>query len=97
MALEVWESCKKEHQLTQSINFLATLAINQEQPKKALEILPPIDKHLSSVNVRLLALSACGEYSKAIEIIENQKAKISHEVVSNTHNMQQRKVKMKMH
>lgn len=83
-ALEVWDSCKKDHQLTQAVNFLAMLAINQEQPKKALEILPSIDKHFSSINVRALAHSECGQYKEAIEIIENQykKIKISTEVVN---------------
>lgn len=60
------------------------LAINQGQPQKALEILPSIDKHFSSVNVRLLAHCECGQYAEAIEIIENQyrNNKISSEVVS---------------
>lgn len=71
-ALEVWKNCKKEHQLTQTVNFLAMLAINQKQTEKALEILPSIDKHFTSVNVRLLAHCECGQYAEAIEIIENQ-------------------------
>lgn len=60
------------------------LAINQEQPKRALEILPSIDKHFSSINVRALAHSECGQYNEAIEIIENQykNHKVSIEVVS---------------
>lgn len=62
------------------------LAINQEHPRKALEILPSIDKHFSSINVRSLAHSECGQYNEAIEIIENQykNHKISSEVVSAT-------------
>lgn len=62
------------------------LAINQEQPKKALEILPSDDKHFSSINVRSLAHSERGQYNEAIEIIENQykNHKVSVEVVSHT-------------
>lgn len=71
-ALEVWKTCKIEHQLTQSSNFLAMLAINQKQAEKALEILPPMDKHFSSINVRLLAHCECGQYAEAIEMIEKQ-------------------------
>lgn len=90
-ALEVWESCEKLHQLSQAINFLAMLAINQEQPKKALEILPSIDKHFSSTNVRSLAYLACGQYNEAIEIFENQykEHKISAEVVSRISSLRQ--------
>lgn len=60
------------------------LAINQGQPQKALEILPPIDKHLSSVNVRVMAHIECGQFAEAIEIIENhyKNHKISVDVVS---------------
>lgn len=87
LAMEIWKNCIKEHQLTQSINFLSTLAINQEQPQMALEILPPNDKHFSSVNVRLLALSKCGHFVEANEIVQNilshnRNVRISLEVVS---------------
>lgn len=87
LALEIWNNCRKEHQLTQSINFLSVLAINQEQPQMALEILPPNDKHFSSVNVRLLALSKCGHFAEANEIVQNilshnRNVRISLEVVS---------------
>lgn len=60
------------------------LAINQGQPQKALEILPSIDKHLSSTNVRLVAHCECAQYAEAIEIIENQYKyhKISNDAVS---------------
>lgn len=71
-ALEVWDSCKKEFQLTQSRNFLAMLAIRQEHPQKALEILPSSDEHFSSFNVRLLAHFECDEHIEAIEAIENR-------------------------
>lgn len=83
-ALEVWNNCEKSHQLTQGINFLAMLAINQKQIEKAYEILPSIDKHFSSINVRLLAHCECDQYAKAIDIIEiNYKNhSISNEVVS---------------
>lgn len=70
-ALEIWNESNKEHQLTQTANFLAMLAINQNQPVTALEILPVSDKHFSSTNVRLIALSDCGRFPEAIEILKN--------------------------
>lgn len=55
----------------------------------ALEILPPNDKHFSSMNVRLLALSECGHFAEATEIVQqivsqqyNKSYRISSEVVS---------------
>lgn len=69
-ALEMWNNCEKQHQLTQSMNFLAMLAINQRQIGKALEILPSIDKHFSAVNVRILAHCEGGQYTEAIDLIE---------------------------
>lgn len=88
-AMEVWKGCTKEHQLTQSINFLSVLAIEQGQPQTALEILPPDDKHFSSINVRLIALAECGHMADVQQIIQNilsheqyKNYKISTEVVS---------------
>lgn len=90
-ALEVWQNCVKEHQLTQSINFLSMLAINQSQPKIALDILSTNDKHFSSLNIRLLALHACGHLSEIIEIVKRvsdderyKNVRLSNNVVSPT-------------
>lgn len=60
------------------------LTVNQEQPQKALEILPSIDEHFSTYNVRLLTLIKCGGYLEAVEAIENQykNKRISKDVVS---------------
>lgn len=69
--LEIYKKLVKEHQLTQTINFLAMLAINQNQPATALDVLQTPDRHLSSVNVRLIALSNCGQYAEASEILKN--------------------------
>lgn len=69
--LEVYKKLVKEHQLSQTMNFLAMLAINQNQPATALDVLPMPDRHLSSVNVRLIALSDCGRYAEVSEIVKN--------------------------
>lgn len=69
--LKIWNEVVKEHQLTQSMNFLAMLAINQDQPATALEILPVPDKHLSSTNIRLIALTDRAHYVEATQIIQN--------------------------
>lgn len=69
--LEIYQKSVKEHQLTQTINFLAMLAINQNQAATALDVLQKPDRHLSSVNVRLIALSDCGQYAEASEILKN--------------------------
>lgn len=68
------------------------LALNQNQPETALEILPTPDKHFSSVNIRLIALFDCGQYAEATEIIKNilnnsqfRNYKISENVVSKIH------------
>lgn len=65
------------------------LAIEQGQPQTALEILPPDDKHFSSINVRLIALAECGHMADVQQIIQNilsheqyKNYKISTEVVS---------------
>lgn len=90
-ALNWWNNCIKEHQLNQSVNFLCVLAINMKQPQLALELLSSFenDKHFSSTNIRILALSECGQFNEAIQIIEqilSQESykyyRISSEVVS---------------
>lgn len=70
-AHEVWQNCVKDHQFTQSINFLSMLAIKQGQPELALEILPTDDKYFSSINLRLLALSECGQFEEALQLTQN--------------------------
>lgn len=87
-AFEIWNKSVKEHQLTQSINFLSMSAINLGHAKTALDILPLQDKHFASSNVRLLALSECGQFTEIIHLMtdkistENQfYFKISEEVV----------------
>lgn len=91
-AHEVWTNCVKEHQFTQSVNFLSMLAIKQRQPELALEILPTDDKYFSSINLRLLALSECGQFEEAIQLTQNilsqdhyQNIKILAEVVSSNY------------
>lgn len=91
---DLWNKSTKEHQLSQTANFLAMLAINQDQPKMALKILPELnkmcitDKHFSTLYVRLIALCDCGYFAKAIEIIESNSSykfrtlKIAPQVVS---------------
>lgn len=69
-AFEVWNNSVKDHQLTQSMNFLSMLAINLAQPQTALDILPKPDKHFSSMNVRLLALLECGHIAEIFETIK---------------------------
>lgn len=74
--LQIWYESVKEHQLNQSMNFLAMLCINQNQPEIALEILPKPDKHFSSINVRLIALTDCRHYAEAVQILKNTLADI---------------------
>lgn len=69
-AFKVWNNSVKDHQLTQSMNFLSMLAINLAQPQTALDILPKPDKHFSSMNVRLLALLECGHIAEIFETIK---------------------------
>ncbi|XP_055310687.1 uncharacterized protein LOC129573760 [Sitodiplosis mosellana] len=69
--LEIYKNLVKEHQLSQSMNFLAMLAINQDQPATALDVLVVPDRHFSSINVRLIALSDCGQYAESSEIVKN--------------------------
>lgn len=70
-AFEVWNNSVKDHQLTQSMNFLSMSAINLAQPQIALDILPKPDKHFSSLNVRLLALLECGNFAEIFETIKS--------------------------
>lgn len=91
--LEIYKKIVKEHQLSQTMNFLAMLAINQNQPATALDVLLEPDRHLSSVNVRLIALSDCGQYAEAAEIVKNiltdtqlKNYKISEDVVQRVRN-----------
>lgn len=87
-AFEIWNKSVKEHQLTQSMNFLSVGAINLGHAKTALDILPLPDKHFASTNVRLLALSECGQFTEIIHIMKDKISpenkfyfKISEEVV----------------
>lgn len=47
------------------------LAINQDQPKTALDILSDMDKNLTSVIVRIIALSDLGEFDLVEQIMRN--------------------------
>ncbi|XP_031620264.1 pentatricopeptide repeat-containing protein 2, mitochondrial-like [Contarinia nasturtii] len=70
-ALEIWNKSVKEHQLSQAINFLCMNAINLNQPEIALEILRPSDKHFTSLYIRLIALSDCGKYAEAAQVLRS--------------------------
>lgn len=69
-AMQIWDNSVKEHQLNQSANFLSMLAVNQKLPEAALEVLPRLDKHFSSIIVRIIALSECGNFEEATKYIE---------------------------
>lgn len=85
-ALQLWDNSVKEHQLTQSVNFLSILAVNQEHAEIALDILPEPDRHFSSTYVRIIALANCGNFEEVSNIFETLLAaksyRISEDVVS---------------
>lgn len=68
--MQIWDNSVKEHQLSQSANFLGMLAVNQKHPEAALEVLPLFDKHFSSIIVRIIALSECGKFDEAVKHIQ---------------------------
>lgn len=78
-AMKKWQSLEQHHQLTQSRNFVALLAINQNQPAEALKVLGDVDIHFSAVFVRLLALTKLERFEEIFNILnenflqENQK------------------------
>lgn len=69
--MDVWRNSVKEHQLSQSTNFLSMLAINLRQPETALDILPTVDKYYQSKHVRILALLNCGHFEEMFHIVKN--------------------------
>lgn len=86
LALDVWNQSVIEHQLTQTANFLALLAINQSKPSVALSVLPEVDAHHSSTNIRLVALIESNKIEDVFDILSTvlaqQICKVSSEVVS---------------
>lgn len=84
-AMQMWNNSVQEHQLNQSANFVSMLAVNQEQPEVALDILPAFDKHFSSKIVRIIALSECGKLEEAAEhlkiLLQSRNFRISEIVV----------------
>lgn len=68
--MELWNDCIPHLQLCQSLTFLATLAIYQNDPKFALEILDTKPgNYLASENVRLLALAELKEFKEICKIL----------------------------
>lgn len=87
LALDVWNQSVIEHQLTQTANFLALLAINQSKPSVALSVLPEVDAHHSSTNIRLVALIESNKIEDVFDILtivltQQISCKISSKVVS---------------
>lgn len=84
-ALQLWDNSVKEHQLTQSVNFLSMLAVNQEHAEIALDILPEHDKHFSSTFVRIIALANCGNFEEVSQtlktLLQDKSHRISGDVV----------------
>lgn len=68
------------------MNFLSMLAVNQDHAEIALDILPDLDKHFSSTNIRIIALANCGKFEEISEILttllQTRSYKISADVVS---------------
>lgn len=56
------------------------LAVNQDHPEIALDILPDPDKHFSSTNIRIIALANCGNFEEVSHIFENLLQSISYRV-----------------
>ncbi|XP_031639795.1 pentatricopeptide repeat-containing protein 2, mitochondrial-like [Contarinia nasturtii] len=63
-ALEIWNKSVKEHQLSEAFNFLCMNAVNLDQAKIALDILPANDSNFAE-----FVLSDCGKYAEATQVI----------------------------
>lgn len=62
--------------MMQSGVFLAMLAINLGRPKIALEVLEPYKNlHFTPVFLLLIALTDCGRFEEAAQLVEQRKTK----------------------